>query len=581
MKQMFNQYGKMILALVIVCISLIILYGVGGSGGVISQIGSTFYKDESGQYNWKDTGMVRLKDMSSASDPTVTLTTTGAGPLYTNTPYTPATLFNVANAKGQAIQLGDTNVQEAQRSFIDKVVDSYDGSDVTTSVITYGSNGVKDIRYLTFPENHKYYIYFRVYDSTSNRNCDVKTSISFKKAGLFREDGTIIYNWQQLKDNYAITVDSNGVLTGGTNKGSLNGVLLIDDEVKTVAASAFSGCTGITNITVPESVTAINENAFNGCTGLTNLGFTEGLQKIGESAFNGCIGLTSILLPASIKEIGTYAFENCSNLFNVTYKDTVYELRTDLEATLRTSGVSLVNTAFNKTAMNGATLASGIYGSDKSFKSWQQLKDEGYITVDGNGMLNSDSTKAVALSGELVIDPEVKSIYDSPTDPKGVFSQCTKLTNIVFPNTITSLGGNAFWNCSGLKTITIPDSVVSAGGDVFISCTGLETVKLSDNLTFIPQYGFSGCSSLKNITISNKVTWIQPYAFNSCTSLQTFTLPDNIQQIDSAAFKGCTSLKSITFNGATYTSKKALLSALSDRKVTVASNAFDGIGMAN
>ena len=150
MKQMFNQYGKMILALVIVCISLIILYGAGGSGGVISQIGSTFYKDESG----------RLKNMSSASDPTVTLTTTGAGPLYTNTPYTPATLFNVANAKGQVIQLGDTNIQEAQRSFIDKIVDSYDGADVTTSVITYGSNGIKDIRYLTFPENHKYYIYY-------------------------------------------------------------------------------------------------------------------------------------------------------------------------------------------------------------------------------------------------------------------------------------------------------------------------------------------------------------------------------------------------------------------------------------
>ena len=581
MKQMFNQYGKMILALVIVCISLIILYGAGGSGGVISQIGSTFYKDESGQYNWEDNGMVRLKNMSSASDPTVTLTTTGAEPLYTNTPYTPATLFNVANAKGQVIQLGDTNIQEAQRSFIDKIVDSYDGADVTTSVITYGSNGIKDIRYLTFPENHKYYIYFRVYDGTSNRNCDIKTSISFKKAGLFREDGTIIYNWQQLKDNHAIAVDSNGVLTGGANKASLNGVLLIDDEVKTVAANAFSGCTSITNITVPESVKTINENAFNGCTGLTNLGFTEGLQKIGESAFNGCTGLTSIFLPTSVREIGTYAFENCSNLFNVTYKDTVYELRTDLEAALRASGVSLVNTAFNKTAMNGATLASGIYGSDRSFKSWQQLKDEGYIAVDGNGMLNSDSTKAVTLSGELVIDPEVKSIYDSPNDPKGVFSQCTKLTNIVFPNTITSLGGNAFWQCTGLKSITVPDSVTTIYDDAFVYCSGLESIKLSDNITEVYGYVFMECRNLKNVTISNKVTRIQRSAFATCTSLETFTLPDNIQQIDAAAFKGCTSLKSITFNGTTYTSKKALLSALSDRKVTVASNAFDEIGMVN
>ena len=74
-----------------------------------------------------------------------------------------------------------------------------------------------------------------------------------------------------------------------------------------------------------------------------------------------------------------------------------------------------------------------------------------------------------------------------------------------------------------------------------------------------------------------------PKATSVHTSLfsQVNTLPDNIQQIDAAAFKGCTSLKSITFNGTTYTSKKALLSALSDRKVTVASNAFDEIGMVN
>ena len=90
-----------------------------------------------------------------------------------------------------------------------------------------------------------------------------------------------------------------------------------------------------------------------------------------------------------------------------------------------------------------------------------------------------------------------------------------------------------------------------------------------------------GCDNLKNVTISNKVTRIQRSAFAACTTLESFTLPDNIQQVDATAFKRCTSLKSITFNGTTYTSKKALLSALSDRKVTVASNAFDEIGMAN
>jgi hypothetical protein len=81
---------------------------------------------------------------------------------------------------------------------------------------------------------------------------------------------------------------------------------------------AFSGCTSLTDLTIPDSLTTIGDYAFLGCTGLNNITFGNGLAHIGNSAFSQCSGLTSVILPHSLTDIGNSAFSSCAKLTSIT-----------------------------------------------------------------------------------------------------------------------------------------------------------------------------------------------------------------------------------------------------------------------
>ena len=119
------------------------------------------------------------------------------------------------------------------------------------------------------------------------------------------------------------------------------------------------------------------------------------------------------------------------------------------------------------------------------------------------------------------------------------------LTGIVVPNSITSIGADAFYGCSSLTSITIPDSVTSIGSQAFSDCTSLTSIKLSDSLTSIEPSIFYNCTSLTSITIPDSVTSIEANAFYECSSLTSITIPDSVTSIGSSAFSRCSSLTSI------------------------------------
>ena len=96
------------------------------------------------------------------------------------------------------------------------------------------------------------------------------------------------------------------VITGGTS----------------IDSYAFFGCSGLTNITIPPSVTSIGDDAFEFCTGLTSIAIPDSVTSIGEYAFYGCTGLTSITIPDSVTSIGYGAFYNCTGLTSVTFANT-------------------------------------------------------------------------------------------------------------------------------------------------------------------------------------------------------------------------------------------------------------------
>ena len=142
--------------------------------------------------------------------------------------------------------------------------------------------------------------------------------------------------------------------------------------------------------------------------------------------------------------------------------------------------------------------------------------------------------------GRISFDNDVVSI------PNEAFKNCTTLTTIVLPNSLSTINSSAFENCTSLTSITIPDSVTKIGESAFSDCNSLTSITIPDSVTLIGSRAFYGCTSLTSVTIGNGVTEIGSYTFYNCTSLTSLTIPDSVTEIGSYAFMDCTSLTSIT-----------------------------------
>ena len=256
-------------------------------------------------------------------------------------------------------------------------------------------------------------------------------------------------------------------------------------DVTSIGYEAFYKCTGLTSVTIPNSVTSISGSAFSGCSGLTSVTIPNSVTSIGEYTFSRCSGLTSVTIPESVTSIGYRAFYDCSGLTSVTLN---------------------ANDIVSKTYSSSSNLGT-IFGT--------QVK-------------------------EYVLGDDVKGIGNY------AFYGCTGLTSVTIPNSVTSIGYNAFSSCSGLTSVTIPNSVTSIGDGAFSGCSGLTSVTIPNSVTSIERYAFSGCSSLTSIDIPNSVTSIGSSAFYGCSGLTSVTIGNSVTSIGENAFYLCSGLTSVT-----------------------------------
>ena len=166
------------------------------------------------------------------------------------------------------------------------------------------------------------------------------------------------------------------------------------------------------------------------------------------------------------------------------------------------------------------------------------------------------------------------------------FYNCSNLTSITIPDSVTSIGSYVFQYCSSLTSITIPDGVTSIGSSAFLGCSSLTSITIPDSMTSIGSAEFSGCSSLMSVTLPNSLTSIGGSAFSGCSNLTSITIPEGVTSIGDRAFYGCSSLTSITIPDSvtsifdsTFSNCRSLTSAIIGNSVTrINSNAFSSCG---
>ena len=309
----------------------------------------------------------------------------------------------------------------------------------------------------------------------------------------------------------------------------------------------------VTDLAIPNSVTSIGECAFYGYTGLTSVTIPNSVTSIGDGAFDECSSLTSVTISNGVTSIGNQAFWGCSSLTSVTIPNSLtsfgeyafYNCK-NLKEVHITDIAAWCKIAFKRSESNPLYYAHNLYV---------------------NGTLVTD----------LVIPNSVTSIGHY------VFSGCTSMTNVTISNSVTSIGASAFSGCSSLASITIPSSVTSIGFSAFDDCKNLKEVHITDiaawcgivfkswdsnplsyandlyvndalvtdlaipnSVTSIGECAFYGYTGLTGVMIPNSVTSIGDDAFSGCTGLTNVTIPNSVTSIGFEAFNCCRGLTSVT-----------------------------------
>lgn len=289
--------------------------------------------------------------------------------------------------------------------------------------------------------------------------------------------------------------------------------LEIGKKVTKIEDLMFSGCNGLTTVSIPNSVTSIGKQSFYYCRNLASVVIPNSVTYIGEYAFSGCGSLTSVV--SNIQEpftFGSYAFgdklDNCVLTVPAGTKD------------------AYISAGWTEEVFKGGIveMGSAIDFADANVKA---------LCVD-NWDTNND--------GELSYE-EAAAVTNLGT----VFKENTTITSfdeLQYFTGLTSIDEFAFNGCRGLLSVTFPEGLTEIGREAF-EYSGLTSVKFPATMENVQEAAFLGCDNLSSIDFNNAPAVLQPHAFTLCPSLEYVYIPKTVKLWGWGHFFICENLKTV------------------------------------
>ena len=286
--------------------------------------------------------------------------------------------------------------------------------------------------------------------------------------------------------------------------------IAISNGVISIGACAFWGCNGLENIIIPDSVVTIGESAFGNCRNLKSITLSDGIIDIGAFAFDGCSKLETVKIPDSVKNIGSNVFGVCDALIYTEYNNGKY-LGDD-----KNPYVVLID-VIDKDVVN-------------------------YTIPSETNIIYQNAFENCAKLTTIIIPSGITSIGDY------AFYNCSSLVDLIFAgdSQLSSIGAYSFLNCKSISSVEIPNSVTSVGNGAFRDCVSVKSISIPGSLKNVSNNLFYGCTKVETLTISNGVLNIGNYAFYGCEELTNIIIPNSVERIGFSAFYGCNKLEHIT-----------------------------------
>lgn len=327
-----------------------------------------------------------------------------------------------------------------------------------------------------------------------------------------------IYNTQLSEITFPSTLTEIQYYALGNNS-KLTSADLSKTSVSSIGLYAFTDCSSLSNVLLPDSLYEIAGAAFSRCKALNEITLPKNLGMIGQYAFIDT-GLSKITVPDSVSEIGYSAFG--------------YYL--DSEGNETADSNFVIVGSYGSAAQRYATDKDTEYDYANSFEFrvpeqdeqiTEQLSLEKRVFGDYEyAVVNGDAVITACTSDEAVLNipSEIEGLTVIAVYPVA-FTNCLS-EEIILPETVTYIREMSFYSCANLKKITLPSSLTEIGNNAFDNCTLLETIDTGGAVT-IGQNVFLDCPSLKNLTISGNCTSIgaedeEPFLY--CTALESVTV---------------------------------------------------------